>query len=489
MSILNTFPKPADYLNEFWLVLVGANLPQILHGLGWLLLLVGIIWGGIRVATLGTGEITGLAFRYMIATILLVASYSISGDIRRSWIQAQDWSYNAFAKKTVDEAGEKLATMGVQGGLAVLEVGVQVATLGAGVELSIAKAGGQSLVKAANKAAIGAVQEAAPEAALGIANAAQAMMFLAVPIVTAYYVIVIVSGFGLLVASIMLPIAAALLILPSGSDWSFRWAQGIVTSLLIVTLAPLVFATALKVGFIGPADEFQKTLEQTTQDVQDTNKDADNDWKNGNGLGWAGNYVKGRFQEFVVSPWKTAFAFIWALLMIVISMGAAIAIINGAVNQITQYVGGAASSGAGSGAGAFALSFAASKALSGASRAMKGSGPKTGSPNGPSSPDVKPPSPKGPSSPDSPRLSGGPGTPHSGVGRSGSSTPGSGPTGGAGGLGYAGAGSTGSTGGSSGNSNSSRGPGSSDGGSGQTTRMSRDEAREARKGAIDVKAT
>jgi hypothetical protein len=399
MSILESLPRPATWLLEFWTNIVIARLPEMFQAFGWLLLIVGIIWGGIRIATLGSGEITGLMFRYMIAGFLVVAGPVLSKDARAAWIQAQSWGWTTFGEPKAKEAAQKMETLGIAGGSAALLAGGAVLAGAAAVGATGAAIGIEGVSAAGVMS--GAVQ-AAPQAALSILDAGQAMLFLAVPIILAYYVVVIISGIGILVSSMFVPVAGALLIFPTGADWTIRWLKSMLTSLLTVALVPLIFATALQVGFIGPADQFNQKLGEVSQSIGSKWDKAGNDWNKGNFVGAALN-AAGAAGQLTVGIFQMAIAFVWALLMIFLAMGAALAITNGGVNQIAQLIGGAMSSGAGAGAGAGVLAFGVSRALSGVSRGMSGAGPKTGSPNGPGSPDVKPNSPKGPGSPDGPK--------------------------------------------------------------------------------------
>ncbi len=365
MGLLQDYlPTPSSWLIEFWALIVKSNLPDILQAIAWSLLIIGIIWSGIRIATLGSSEITGLVFRYMFAGFLVLSGPTLSKDIRNDWIQAQKWGWEKFAKPASEKAAEKLGTMGVKGAVAIVEVGAMVATGGA------AKAAFKGTSAAARTTFKTVVKQEAKLAAEGVSNAGQAMLFLATPIVTAYYVVVILSGFGLLVASIMLPIAGAALVFPSGSDWSIRWLKGVLTSLLTVALVPLIFATAMTVGFIGPADKFIEQINSVDKVMSENWDAAGKAWNSGD-YGQAGLRAIGQIGATVTSPFLTAIAFIWALLMMVITIGAALAISNGAVNQIAQYVGGVMGSGAGSGAGAALLSFAIAKGISGVKSDMK----------------------------------------------------------------------------------------------------------------------
>jgi hypothetical protein len=399
---IDSLPDPAEWLTQFWDYIQLADVDGLIQKLAIALFLVAIIWSGIKIATLGTGtqDYMGFFLRVLTAGYLIFAADAVGLTTRVAWIEAETWGYKTFAATAVTRAqkemGNLAATTAVAAGTAVAVGGL---FTGATEAAAVGWAG-----------RLAAAGSGALETGAAVTQAANAMLWMAIPIVLVYYVIILGTGFSILIASIILPLSGALMMFPStiGADFMGKWLKGVVAAIFSAAFVPLIFATALEVGFVGPAKQYNKSLETNLKSWSEATTQVSSSFnfssnptqiaENLKNLTFGIGKVLGTMFSFVGS-------FIISILMLLIGVAAGVMVMNTLANQISTYVGGSLSA---SGSGAIgAAGFVLAQGLSGAAKGLKGGNAKTGAPTGPGAADAKPASPKGPGSPDGPKASNG----------------------------------------------------------------------------------
>jgi hypothetical protein len=339
---IETLPKPTVWLVTFWDYVQKANVPTLVGNLAIVLLLVAIIWSGIKIATMGTGtqDYMGFFLRVLVAGYLVLSAAPLSQLTRDAWTDAVNWGYATFAAPAVTRAQDEMKNLGTTAGYVA---GAAIAT--AGIVSGVgAIAGTGSLITGAG-AAVGSVARASTV----VAQATNWIVWMAIPIVLVYYVIILGTGFSILIGSIILPLAGALMMFPStlGADWMGKWIKATVAAIFSAAFVPLVFATALEVGFVGPAKQYNASLEKNAKEWSAANQSYN--WgdvtKVGENLGKAFNQLTAQFGVAL----NYIGSFITSIFMLIIGVVAGVMVINTLSGQISSFVGGSLTAG-GSGA-------------------------------------------------------------------------------------------------------------------------------------------
>jgi hypothetical protein len=390
---ISSLPQPTEWLKTFWQYCKDANAPGLVENLALVLFLVAIIWSGIKIATLGTGtqDYMGFFLRVMTAGYLVLAAAPLSQLTRDAWTDASNWGYATFAEPAVKRAQTEMKNIGQTAGY-VATAAVVTAGVVSGVG---ALTSGAGLISAAGSAVGGVAR-----ASTSVAQTTNWIVWMAIPIVLVYYVIILGTGFSILIGSIILPLAGALMMFPStlGAEWMGKWLKAIVAAIFSAAFVPLVFATAIEVGFIGPAKEYNASLEKNAKEWSSANS-VDIDWGDVTQVGAnLGKQIQKLEAQFSVAL-NYIGSFITSIFMLIIGVVAGVMVINTLSGQISSYVGGSLSAaGSGGVAGAGIAIARGLGALSGGSR-----GSATGSPKGPGTGSVTPTSPKGPGSAETPK--------------------------------------------------------------------------------------
>jgi hypothetical protein len=387
---------PIEWLQKFWTLLKAAQVPEMSLTLAATLLIFGIVWSGYRIAA---GTYTGdnpymLMMRLCVAAFLVIpgSAGTVSGFVRTTWTSSMAWGFERFAKPTVEEAGKSMEQiMNHAANVGSLALGV--GTVGAGLKAAQAGATGLRVAGAAGGGTF--------KAASGVANTTKAVGLLALPIMMTYYVIVLVTGFTVLMSSIMLPVAGAMIIFPGsmGMEWFGRWLRTTLSAVMLVAFMALVFAAALQIGFIAPANAYSAQFSQIQNDFGTVwNKDIPNPMSDFNG---AVSVIGEKIVAALQAGFNMVVNFVLGLLMMIIGIIAGIVVLNNAYSQITAFIGGAIS-----GSGAAQSGTMIGRAMAGmssprgggsgrvassASSSSPGSSPATGGPaNGGTSPQTAP---------------------------------------------------------------------------------------------------
>jgi hypothetical protein len=375
--------KPLEWLVKFWKLITDAKVPEIALVTAGAILLFGVVWSGYRMAA---GTFTG-ENPYMFMMRLAVAGFlvfpgsagNVSRYVRETWQGSMAWGFESFAAPTVKEAGNTMKVFldhaSTVGGIAVGGG----ALAGAG-KAAIAVRGATTAARTATAiqgAGVGAFKTAG-----NVTNMTKAVGFLAMPIFMTYYVIILITGFTVLISSIMLPISGAMLIFPGsmGTEWFSRWLKATLSALFLIAFIPLVFAVALNVGFITPTKAYSDKFEEASTKIsKQWNKKGG---INLNPLQKAQEAISG-LKVYLKETFNIVVNFVLGFLMMLIGIIAGVAVIGNAYSQITAFIGGAISASGAAGSGMMM------------SRALSVAGAGGGSPSGSGSPKGGAGSPKG----------------------------------------------------------------------------------------------
>lgn len=273
------FPHPQGWINEVVRLMDQWQLVPLLTRLAWGVLVVGVAWGGVRVAILGLHEARGLFWRLAMASIVLglattpvqwapcVAPYGPCGTprpvltalVKDTWAATYDWGRRRVLEPAVNEAVDSLANIGV--GLPAAGVAWKMAKVGLpGVAESLARSG-----------IAGATSEAG--SILGrvgmsvLINVVGVQVFL----MSGFYtLLVVLSASAVLIGLALLPLVGAAVALPggTGAQWTGKWIASIITAILTAGLLPVMFAGAVKLTLSLPASVVAEALDETLQAAQ-----------------------------------------------------------------------------------------------------------------------------------------------------------------------------------------------------------------------------
>ncbi|MGL4610853.1 MAG: hypothetical protein ACRCYY_14450 [Trueperaceae bacterium] len=205
-----------------------------------------------------------------------------------------------------------------------------------------------------------------------------------------YFLSIYVSGMIAVLAGVLLSVLAAMLVLPGMTSWFTRWFSMVFLSLAMVAVYPFVFSVVVRLGVSMPLSEISRVV--TEMQALD---DQTNNGTGGNLVELVKDVAENGMEAFIPKgfDWgKLYFRWIFALIVLVISVLASIFILQRIPALLSGFIGGnaggAASAVTGSAlAGVFAGGAAAlggaGGAVGGAAGAlMKGGGgaPRGGSP-------------------------------------------------------------------------------------------------------------
>ncbi len=367
----------------------GINVGKYIQIFAGALLLLGILWSGLRIVTLGgTVELQGFLVRALIAGALVFSGPWMGQLLRDEWITCYKWSHENISKPATDRAIEELKL------LSVTMAAISVTYIGSPIIIEVAKA-------AAGKN----VEQATKDAKAGVAGNANTILQLVsyvvgsiAAIVTVEYVVVILSGFAIIIASLLIPLSGVLLIFPGNAlqSWFSTWLKGASAAILIVLLHPIAYAAALELGFTQPAVNFNTTLTRAGDQLKSSYDKLTNLIPNGN-ITEAPGYIKNLFSNATGSITDLAgaagtvlFGTVTSIVMLFIGIAFAVIFVYAAQTQIMAFIGSIVGGGAGKGGNAFAgLATAggvlAGNAASAAGFAGGGAGSSSSTPGGGSS--------------------------------------------------------------------------------------------------------
>ncbi len=364
---------PAKWLNTIWQTVEKAQLSKYIEAFSAALLLTGIIWSGLRIVTLGgTVEIQGFLVRSLIAGALVLSGPWMGQLLRDEWTACYQWGHDNLSKTVTDDAINQLTALNVtMAGLSVVYIGAPIVT-----EIAHVAAGKD-------------FDEATKDAGIGVRNNASQIfelvkyVVLSVSlIVTVEYLVVILSGFAIIIASLVIPLAGVLLIFPGNAlqSWFATWLKSASAAILIVLLHPIAYVAAMTIGFIEPAKRFNTALDGAATQLNSSFQKLNALIPNGNPT-QALDYIKnfygnatGAVGDLAGSATTLLFGMIASIVMLFVGIAFAVMFVAAAQAQIQAFIGSIVGGGGKAGAGgAFAGVGGAGLALAGGAAATAGS--------------------------------------------------------------------------------------------------------------------
>jgi hypothetical protein len=339
---------PDKWLTDVWTQVTAANLPEIVRALGFGLLIIGAVWGGYRIASLGaTSELQPFLIRLLLGTMLLFYSPQIGNSVRDLWSMGHRWGTENFVKKTTDQANTEL------GNLRNTMLGLSAGILAAPIIIE----GGKTLLGKNGG-------DAMKDAKEGVVNNGKIILELVkyvvgglAAIITTMYMIVIVTGFAAILASILIPFSGVMLLFPGPAlqMWFSMWFRATSGAILIVMLSPIAFSAALTLGFIEPAKNYNAALEKSASEFQGatgilssfTPSLSANPMDAVKYIQTAGPRLEAAAKQLGNSLGTLSFGMVSSIIMLFVGIAFAVLLIFAAQSQIIAFVGGAAGGGGG----------------------------------------------------------------------------------------------------------------------------------------------
>jgi hypothetical protein len=319
------------------------GLGDSMYKLGIILLIAGIVWSGLKIASVGGSELKDFFVRFLLAATLVFGTPSASVWLMNTWEQTYDWGRNTVAKKAIDNAAKEVS------GLAIATASISALAAAAPIALEVANA-------VLGKNPKEAMEDAKKSAAGSLETIGKVVQFLGgalSAIVGSYYLVVLVAGFTILIATVLLPLSGAMLIFSGGlaNPWFSAWLRGVTGALIMTMFMPVVFSAALNFGFVQPAKNFSEGFSKAAAESQAGLKSITD---------IPGNLTSGQYIEAmqnlyggISSQVSAAGKAIQAatvglaasIIMLVVGITFSVAIVYAAQNQIMTLIGGTFSGG------------------------------------------------------------------------------------------------------------------------------------------------
>jgi hypothetical protein len=348
---------PTKWINSVWAkigpgtaatataaAIPGLDLPGAMFKLGVALLIVGIVWSGMKIASTGSGiELKDFMIRLLLASALVFGGNQAGDWLRTTWTYTYEWGKENIAKTAIDEAASEITALAG----ATATIGLFAAS--APVALEVINVGtGKNPGEAIKDA-----QKSVGKSIETIGSIIQFILGALAAIVGTYYTVVLVSGFTLLIASVLIPLSGAMVIFAGGASnqWFSLWFRSVSGSLIMVLLIPVVFAAALDFGFVQPAKNFTdgfKTAANTAQTGLDKLGQATSDLSKGNVIGAIQNTyggIAGEIQAVGDAISASTLGLAASIIMLIIGIIFSVVIVYAAQNQIMGFIGGTFSGG------------------------------------------------------------------------------------------------------------------------------------------------
>ncbi len=319
------------------------GLGDAMYKLGIILLIAGIVWSGLKIASVGGSELKDFFVRLLLASALVFGTPSASVWLMNTWEQTYNWGRNTVAKEAIDNAVKEVS------GLAIATASISALAAAAPIALEVANA-------VLGKNPKEAMEDAKKSAAGSLETIGKVVQFLGgalSAIVGSYYLVVLVAGFTILIATVLLPLSGAMLVFSGGlsNPWFSAWLRGVTGALIMTLFMPVVFSAALDFGFVQPAKNFSAGFTKAAEESQAGLKSITD---------IPGNLTSGQYIEAmqnlyggISSQVSAAGKAIQAatvglaasIIMLVVGITFSVAIVYTAQNQIMTLIGGTFSGG------------------------------------------------------------------------------------------------------------------------------------------------
>jgi hypothetical protein len=337
---------PILWLDSIWKQIGpdGLNLPASMKNLGIILLITGVVWSGIKIASNGAGmELKDFLIRLLIACALVFSSESIGDSLRSTWVSAYKWGRDTVAAKAIKDTVSSVTALAA----ASTAVGV-VAAAAPGVLEAVKVGFGKNPIEAIN--------DAKTEMAKSLEILGKIVQFILGALATlfgSYYLVSIMSGFTVLVAALLLPLSGAMVIFPGGAvnQWFGNWFKSVTGAMVMVMIMPIIFTAALNFGFIQPGKNFTdgftaaaNTAKSSLTDLQSIpGKLASGDFASAASSAFSG--ISGSISSIGQTITASTVGLVASVIMLIIGIIFSVVIIYAAQQQVMNFIGGTFSGG------------------------------------------------------------------------------------------------------------------------------------------------
>lgn len=243
-------PDPIEWLATTHSTVTGMGIHTGLLKLGWSVLFVGFIINLTRLTYYGVSDLLPFVLRMILAVTILSNASTIQSAAQGVW----NTTY-ANSSALTDTQTQAFLDNGLE--LAGL-VGPIITVGGAGM---IAKSAGSAL-RAGSAGIEGLVLgSGANVAGKGFGLLARLISYAFIPIFGLYAAMVFLSGLGVLVGMLVVPLVGASLIFPGQGDWLGRWIGMFLNSVLTILILPLMMYIVLSVGINAPLEIMNAALQ------------------------------------------------------------------------------------------------------------------------------------------------------------------------------------------------------------------------------------
>ena len=261
---------PSAWIRSMEELLAVTYIDRFILELSWLVVLLGIVWGGIRVSQVGSSEAYGLLTRLMMSSFVIgLSTYRLGGQtlgdrLLETWNMAYRLGNEALMS-TVDVVLEALVTLATMMPVVGPSLTAFARLGGTGIKAALA-AGGELMTKGTNM--LGTVAQWTGSLAafelLGLAGAYSAFLVLSASI--------------MVIGLVLLPLAGAMLIWPGsmGREWISMWFRGTVASIITAFFLPVIFAGALQVSVVLPKAAIENAWHAAADAVADATGEVTN---------------------------------------------------------------------------------------------------------------------------------------------------------------------------------------------------------------------
>jgi hypothetical protein len=315
-----------------------------MYKLGIILLIAGIVWSGLKIASIGGSELKDFFVRLLLAASLVFGTPSASVWLMNTWEDTYEkWGREVVAQKAIDTAVKEVS------GLAIATASISALAAAAPIALEVANA-------VLGKNPKEAMDDAKKSAAGSLETIGKVVQFLGgalSAIVGSYYLVSLIAGFTILIATVLLPLSGAMLIFSGGlaNPWFSAWLRGVTGAFIMTLFMPVVFSAALDFGFVQPARNFSngfKTAAAESQAGLKSITDIPGNLTSGQYIEAMQNLYGGISSQVSAAGKAIQAATVGlaaSIIMLVVGITFSVAIVYTAQNQIMTLIGGTFSGG------------------------------------------------------------------------------------------------------------------------------------------------
>jgi murein DD-endopeptidase MepM/ murein hydrolase activator NlpD len=267
-------PEPLKWMTATINLLNQYNLPGHLNTLAIVLLFAAFVYSIVNANYFHrTDQYFAIFGRMIIAAGLIFGSPAIANGMKNMWFGI----YNNLEARVVRPAVDDLERHinGLRPLISATAVAATyTAVLAAGIPDTIDFSTEAGIVVASVKAgaAIDAPEELVKlmnEKANQLTRLIFTLMVMMGSLYGIYFLAIYTSGITMILAGILLPVLAALMMLPGSSSWFTKWFGMVVTCLVLVTVFPFVMRVVVDQGVNEPIDQANNLVRIAQQEMQE----------------------------------------------------------------------------------------------------------------------------------------------------------------------------------------------------------------------------